>query len=151
MAKFTKSYNVESGVFTGTHESGEVVEVSLDSLPASIVRQLALHGLSQKIGDSISGKDVVGEVAVATVNAVITNLTEGRFNLSGGGNGSGGIVVEAIARLMNKPLEDAAAFWTGQDDLTQAQLRKHADIKAMVNVIKGERAAAQVQSSTLFG
>jgi len=144
--KFAKSYDVASGVFTGTHADGTTVSIALSDLPAEVVTQLTLHGLSQKLGDSISGKDVVGEVAIATVNAVIDNLKNGKFNLSGGGSQGGGIAVEAIARLMDRSIEDAAAFWETLDDKQRTAMKKDADVKAMTNIIKGERAAKSVDA-----
>jgi len=57
-------------------ESGPV-EYPITELSQEIVDQLALHGLSQKLGDSAAGKE--GADAESSIAETWSNLVEGKF------------------------------------------------------------------------
>lgn len=53
------------------------VEYSLTDLNADIIDHLALHGLSQKLGDAAAGKG--GEEAKSSIGETWDNLKDGKF------------------------------------------------------------------------
>jgi hypothetical protein len=141
MAKIaTKVKSVQGVEFRFEDKSKTVLACQLDELNEDIVRELAVHGLAQKVGDAYSGADNPTE-AIAAAREVWGNLTRGVFN--GRSSGTGGIVAEAVARIKGISVEDAAAAIGGLDEDALDALKKNARVKAMIAVIKGERAAAK--------
>jgi hypothetical protein len=70
--KATMSVSIEVvGVDSGP------TEYSLAELNEDIIDALALHGLSQKLGDSAAGKD--GQEALSSIAETWDNLKEGKF------------------------------------------------------------------------
>lgn len=133
-----------SGVgITFTNE--EVVTVRLDELSPEIVVQLALHGLSQKLGDSYSGeKDLV--VAKGKVEAVAKRLREGDWKAVREGSGGGRItdLAKALAVITGRELAEAVEVIEGMGKEEKKALRAHAQIKAELARITAERAAKAV-------
>ena len=72
---------------TFTFATGETEVVKPADLPAEIQKQLMLHGLSQKLGDSYSGEDA--DKCHAVFTGVLKNLTEGSWSARSGGGGGG--------------------------------------------------------------
>lgn len=113
MAKQTvckKSTDLDLGAvhfaFQDVDADGEAIApliVSLESLPEQIVTNLALHGLSQKIGDSYSG--VGGDAAEARKlsEGVLARLLEGDWRAAAvAGERKPLEVVEALFRYMER-------------------------------------------------
>lgn len=115
---------------------GEVSEFDVDSLPKEIVGRLALHGLSQKVGDSYASADTVAEAKEAAKD-VWESLTNGKWSSA---RGTGGKIVEALARIMNQPIEVVQANYDNLDAEQKAVLAKDARVRGMLAIIGGERA-----------
>lgn len=123
---------------------GEVLEVSLDQLPEDIVRHLALHGLSQKLGDSYAGeKDV--EVAKAKAKKVAERLQAGEWKAVREGSGGGRItdLAQALARVTGKELAECVSVITDMDKEQKKALRQHPQIQVALKEIAAERAKAK--------
>lgn len=141
-----KDYDAENGTFSITFADGASSEVQIDSLPSNIVRMLALHGLSQKLGDSYAS--VKGDVAEAKkrYEAVLTQLQAGEWKQAREG-GEGGAKVtelaEAIARFKNAPIEKANAVVAKATDEQVKAWKANAKIKAIIAQIRAEKAAAR--------
>jgi glutathione S-transferase len=118
--------------------NGKQVSVQVQDLPADMLARLALHGLSQKLGDSYSG--CAGDLtqAVAECEATAEALLAGNWNRRGDGFG-GADLAQALANVQGKMLEEAqeAIAGLGKDD--REGLRKHPKIKAEMARIKADR------------
>lgn len=143
MAKIAKKFALESGVRI-QFENGKTLEAELSKLSDLMIRRLAVHGLSQKLGDSYSGAESIGE-AVKSATAVWTTIQNDRW--SEGRSSDGGILAEAIARIKGISVDKVAETLADLDDDQKAGLRKNAKVKAMIDLIKGERAKAKLEGS----
>lgn len=120
--------------------NGLKTELSLDDIPAEMVERLALHGLSQKGGDSTSSmsKDRDFSGAYAAIQQVLDNLRNGVWSNRAGSSTSD--LVIAIARILKVEEEEAQKK---VDQATEEQLtaiRKNPQIKEAVAKIQAERA-----------
>lgn len=152
-----KSVDTESRsvLFTFEDESTEIFDLS--KCPEDIVTALALHGASQKGGDSYAGAakacEAQGMTALAyskaQVERVIQNLYEGNFRAASGGGGGPRITMlaEAVARATNQEVADIIAKIAEADDETKAALRAHSDVKKALAEIKAERAVAAAEKA----
>lgn len=141
-----KDYDTETGTFSITFADGASSEVAIASLPQNIVQMLALHGLSQKLGDSYAS--VKGDVnaAKAKFEAVLKQLMAGEWKQAREG-GEGGTKVtelaEAIARFKSAPIEKANAVVAQATDDQIKVWKGNAKIKAIIAQIRAEKAAAR--------
>lgn len=147
--KLNKSYDVATGVLTVEIIGAGEVAVSLADLSEDVIRQAALHGLSQKLGDVVAAKECVGDTALAMIKSVVDSLYAGKWGAeraSGTGGGKMALYVEAISRLQGVPVEQVAATLEGLSDEQQKAIRGMPAVKAMVDVIKAEKARVVLES-----
>ena len=142
MARIAKKSVTTNGVLF-SFVNGTELEPMLDGLDEGIIKSLAIHGLSQKIGDSYAGAESVEE-AIAAANGVWENLKAG---LWGAKVQRGGKIVEALARATGQTFEACFEKWQGMDDKTQAAIRKHKDVKAALAGMEAARAAALAEAA----
>lgn len=120
--------------------NGSKLSACLDSYSAEIKERLAVHGLSQKIGDSASGfakeRDFLG--AYGNMKQVEDNLRAGLWASRAGGGTSD--LVAAIAKIKGVSLEDAQAAVDKANDEQVATLKKHPAIKEAIAKIQAARA-----------
>ena len=135
MAKIAKKIVGDNSV-TFSFSNGKDIVAKLSELPEEIVHRLALHGLSQKGGDSYASADSIG-TAVANLTEVVGNLRRGIWATKA----TGGKLAEALQRATGQPLEDCIAKLQGMDDKAKADLRKHPQIKLAIAQIDAENAA----------
>jgi len=136
-----------SGVSIG-FVHGETLTVALDSLSEEIVRRLALHGLSQKLGDAYSGEDDPA-AALACSKAVAERLAEGDWAKAREG-GSGGRISDlsqALANVTGQPVEVCLEKLADMDKDQKSGLRKHPKIAAELARIAAERAAKKAEDA----
>lgn len=127
--------------FIWADETDEII--SLELFSDAIVKRAALHGISQKLGDSYSGITNVPEAKIA-LHGVLASLVAGDWNRKGGS--SGGIWVEALARATGETIETVLEAWDKMTDEVKAASKKHPDaIKAKAE-IELERAQAKAAS-----
>lgn len=120
--------------------NGQSLTAGLDGLAEEIVERLAVHGLSQKIGDAAANfskeRDFLG--AFGAMQAVYDNLKAGAWaSRSGGGTSD---LVAAIAKIKGVSLEDAQG---AVDRATEEQIRdlkKHPAVKEAIAKIQAQRA-----------
>lgn len=137
MAKKAKSAN---GVtFTFADKASTQIEFNLADLSAAMVTELAIHGLSQKVGDSYSGAESVSE-GMELAKATWKNLLAGNFNARASG---GGLLAEAVARIKGISVADAEAKLAEATEEQIENLRKNSKVKDTITIIRGERAAAK--------
>jgi hypothetical protein len=151
-----KSYDVTSGIVTFEFENEETRTLALDDYSPEIQRQLALHGLSQKGGDSYAGAAraadeegiSVEDYCVAAVERVDQQLRDGNFNAGGGGGVRGGIFAEALAKATGKTLDEALAVINSLPEDKIKEVKKHPAVKNEMLQIRAARAAAAASNSS---
>jgi hypothetical protein len=133
-----------SGV-TVTFEDDNTVSVLLSDLSDEIVTQLALHGLSQKLGDSYSGEANLA-VAKGKAEAVAGRLAKGDWKAVRESSGGGRIsdLAQALATVTGRTLEEAVAVIENMDKEKKSALRKHPAVNAETKRIALARAEASV-------
>lgn len=140
----SKAVDTESKSVAFTFVNGMHRRIKLDELSADIQTQLALHGLSQKGGDSYSGAETVTE-AVERFNSTIDMLLAGDW--TAGRSATGGVWVDAIAQAAKVTREEALEKWNDADDALRKTLRAHPAIKAAKAAIELERAQAKASAA----
>jgi len=106
--------------------------------------QLALHGLKQKVGDAAAKEaGASAQEKLASMMAVVEQLKRGEWNA----RGTGGLIVEAIARVKGLSLEEAMERWQGLTEEEKAAVRKHPLVKKAEADIRAERLAAAAQDA----
>lgn len=118
--------------------NGETISATVDMLPDEIVKRLAVHGLSQKVGDSYASAETIEE-AISSANAVINNLTN---NVWATKSIRGGKIVEALVAFSKKPYDECLSVYTKMDDKAKKALRSHPSIKVELAKIEAKRAEA---------
>lgn len=120
--------------------NGLEIEARLSDYSAEIVNQLALHGLSQKVGDSTASMAKGKEFGLAfdTMQAVIANLKAGKWNSGREGAGHADLI-SAIAKLKKLDEATVATAVRGADEATVKAWMKNAKIAAEMAAIKAAR------------
>jgi hypothetical protein len=138
--KMAKKQKLVDGVrFTFT--DGTEFDYLLSRLSDDMVRQLAVHGLAQKVGDSYASAENLAE-AKANAEATWENLVRGDFKARA--QGSGGLAVEALARIKGLDMETAQEAWNDLDEESRDTLKKNPRVKVMIEMIRGEKAAEKL-------
>ena len=146
MAKIANKTKHDNGV-TFAFIDSESVTCDMADLPTDIVQALAVHGLSQKLGDSYASAESVEEARSAMV-AVWDNLLAGNWNAK---VSRGGKLVEAMVRALGKTYEECMTVFQGMDDDAKKELRKHPQIKLAMAEIEMERQTKAAQASSEGG
>jgi hypothetical protein len=120
--------------------NGQQIVAGLEGLAPEIVERLAIHGLSQKIGDAAADfskeRDFLG--AFTSMGKVWENLQAGLWASKGGGGTSD--LVAAIAKIKGVSLEEAQAAVGKANEEQLATLKKHPAIKEAIAKIQAMRA-----------
>ena len=132
--KVTKE-TTDTGVAFTFHD-GATLEANLDALSPEMITKLAIHGLSQKVGDSYSGEDAANCQTIA--ESVFKTLVDGEWSTRSGGGGGPRIsqLAEALAMATGKEIQECVAAIAEMDDDTKKDLRAHPAIKANIAEIK---------------
>ena len=127
--------------------NGVCVELGLDELKPEIVERLALHGLSQKIGDSAANfsKEENFHGAFGAMQGTADNLLQGIWAAKGGSGTSD--LAQAIAELQDVEIEEAEAAIARMDEDTLKIFKSHPEIKLKIAEIQKARLAAQVDKA----
>lgn len=140
MAKIARKVTGQSEV-TFAFTDGKELLCKLSDLPPGMLERMALHGIAQKVGDSYSGVDTVAE-GRKVASETWKNLMLGNFNARVSGAGS--VFVEALARLKNTSIDAIQDILAELDDESRKELEKKEQVKAMMGIIRGERAQAKL-------
>jgi len=126
--------------------NGQALKADLADFPENIRQQLALHGLSQKIGDSAAGcaKDKAFGAAFSAMTAVYEALKAGKWGAEREGTGGQLVadLIQAIATLKRMDAEAVGAAVRVADEATIKAWLKNAKIAAAVAEIKAKRLKA---------
>lgn len=131
---------IEGDVLTISFEAeGKELVADISKLPPHIISRLAMHGFSQKLGDSYAGADE-GE-AYDKAAGVLEDLMKGEWTSRVAAAGPRSTqLAEALAAATGHTIEEAAAKLEQMDDEAKANLRKHPQIKAKMAELKVKRA-----------
>lgn len=132
-----------------TLAGGYGLSVHLEDLEAGIKRQATLHGLKQKLVDSVAGKS--GKEASQALQATYDMLLGGNWTRPREAGVGGGVtlLIEAMIRLFNKTHEECQTVIDGLSEADAKALPKHKQIAAMILTIKAERAALKAAQATV--
>jgi hypothetical protein len=149
--KKVASKNIEGTTLSIDFENGEKLSISLNDLSSEIVEQLALHGLSQKVGDSYagSGGDVAEAISLAT--AVVERLKNGEFKAKRESTGTTGRVTDlarALAQIVGVDLAEAVAKIDGMEKSEKTALRRHPQVAAVCADLAKQRAEERAAEAT---
>src|SRR3990172_663049 len=102
-----KSVDLDNGSVTFAFaDAGEDITVSLSKVPEANQNRLALHGLSQKCGDSYAGAESVAE-ARESVLGVQEMLYSGEWSTRAPGEPRTAVLAEALSRAQGITIEEA--------------------------------------------
>lgn len=136
-----KLVDESSITFVWADETSE--NISLELFNEAVINRAALHGFSQKLGDSYSGITDVAQAKLA-MHGVLAALVAGDWNRKGGS--TGGIWVEALVRATGESIEAAMEAWDKMTDEVRAATKKHPDLIRAKAEIELERAQARATS-----
>lgn len=148
--KFLTKTVDEDGV-TFTLGDGKTFTARLKDFREKIVNDLALHGVSQKIGDSAAGcaKDKAYGAAYAAMTAVYDGLKAGKWSAEreGGGGQLIADLIQAISTLKKMDAEAVGSAVRAADEATVKAWLKNAKIAAAILEIKSKRAKAAAKEA----
>ena len=127
--------------------NGVKVVGDLDKFPADIVERLAVHGLSQKVGDSTSNLSKTRDfhAAFGAMQEIVDNLEKGLWSVRGGNSTSD--LVAALADLQGSDTETVQAAIDAASEEQVAELRKHPQIRAKILELQAERQKALAKAN----
>lgn len=130
-----------------TFHDGSVLAATLESLSPEMVTKLAIHGMSQKIGDSYSGEDAANCQTIA--EKTLEALQKGEWSSRSGGGAGPRIsqLAEALSRVTGQEVKDCVAKIAEMDDDSKKDVRAHPQIKAAMAEIKLEKATADAEKA----
>lgn len=129
-----KQIDADAKTITFTFENGDSATYNLGDLSPEIQTRLALHGLSQKLGDSYaSAKDE----APARVAGVWETLSKGEWtSRSEGGAPRVTQLARAIAQVMGAPIEGVVAKLADMEADQKKAIAASPDVAAALAEIK---------------
>lgn len=151
--KFSKKeYDLDTGECNFIFESGtpqeETISVNVNDLPPEIQKQLMLHGMSQKGGDSYASVKGNVQQAKANLRDVISQLQGGEWR--GAGDEARprlAELAEAISRIKGTDLEKTKEAVEKASDDQRKNWRSNAGVKAMIAKIRAEKAAKALEAA----
>ena len=119
--------------------SGVKVIGDLAKFNVEIIERLAIHGLSQKVGDSVSALSKTRDfhAAFGNMQEVVDNLEKGLWSARGGSSTSD--LVAALASLTGEDTETIQTAIDQADDEKIAEFRKNPEVKAKILEMQAER------------
>lgn len=151
-----KTINPDANSIVFSFEEGEDVVFQMSELSEEIITKLALHGASQKIGDSYAGAakacletgaDPV-EYARASVSQVIAQLVAGDWTVrTGAGGPTATDLSKALAEATGANVDEWAEKLSESTPEEKKALRAHPAVKAILDRYRAERAAAKAAAS----
>lgn len=139
-----KSVDAEKQLVVFTFDDGSSETFDMAQVSDEISGRLALHGASQKIGDSYAGAgDAADPLAYAkeAVRDTIAQLYAGDWRVTGPSGPRISDLASAISRLKGMSIEEATKIVDSLSDEQKKLTKKHPQVAATLAVISAERAA----------
>lgn len=134
MKKLAKT--IAGNTITFTFANGDSFEANIHGLTAKMIDRLAVHGMSQKIGDACASESDP-ETCHAKCLAVWENLQRDVWSDR---TSTGGILAEALKRVSGRDMAECITALGKLDDKQKRALRQSADIAKAIAEISAERA-----------
>jgi hypothetical protein len=119
----------------------------LESFSPDIQLHLALHGISQKLGDAYSSSKGVVADAKGMFTEALKQLVAGDWRAARGEGDSKprtGELAEAISRIKGIDITDVVKSLESATDEQRKTLRSNERVKATIAVIRAEKAQARL-------
>lgn len=139
-----KTVDTSAAVVAFAFTNGKELTAALDGLAEDVLKRLALHGLSQKLGDAYAGAESVDDAYEAAAD-VYETLKGGKWTERTAGEPRTSSLVEALFRVMDgaQELDACKAVVENMDDEQRKALRAQPAIKAALANIAAEKAQAK--------
>jgi hypothetical protein len=155
MAKIAKKIiNVEGNSVSFKFSDGSEITANLNELSQDTLKQVALHGISAKLGDSYAGAGDVEEEggdpiawAKAEVARIWANLKAGLWSVRSEGGVRVTVLAQAVAAVYNISPEAAAEKLSEMDEEKKKALSAAPKIAAKVAGLKAEAAAKRAAAA----
>lgn len=138
-----KTIDVKAGKVTWTFGNGNVYVITLDEIPEDTQIHCALHGISQKGGDSYASAGGDYAFAESALTTTLGNLRNGTFNAvhqSDGASKGNGELAAALVRLNAATMEEATTLLDTASDAVKKALRTNPEVKVALADIRAEKA-----------
>lgn len=144
-----KEYDMDTKTVTIAFGNEKTVSFELDRVSDDIRLQLALHGASQKIGDSYAGAKGNYAEAVASAQDVVDQLYAGVWRAAREDDAKPRLaeLAEAISRIKNVPIEAATAAVEKGTEEQRKGWRSNAKVKSVIAQIRAEKAAKALEEA----
>ena len=145
-----KTPNDETGMIEfAFQDEGAAIMFDISKIPDDVIGKLALHGASQKIGDSYAGANGDYEAARKAAQTVIDQLVAGDWGAArAAGEPRTTLLVEALARATGQPMEKCTVVVNDMEKEQRMALGKHPEVKEAKATILLERAKADKAKSS---
>lgn len=152
--KLKKTVDVANRAVTFAPVGHEPMTVVLSNFNDAIVTRLALHGLSQKLGDCFA-KDTITE-GMAAFLAVRAAMENGDWTVGGRAESGPADLITAIANLTGKTYAETEKAIMARDEAGRKKIAADPAVKAEIGRIRQARLDAAAASGTsivddLFG
>lgn len=155
MAKIAKkSINVETNTVTFLFSDGSEQACNLSELPPEMVKQLALHGASAKLGDAYAGAGDVEEEGgdpIAWAKSVVASgwasLKAALWSVRAEGGVRVTVLAQAVAAVYNITAEQAAEKLSEMSEEKKKALSANPKVAAKVAGLKAEAAMKRAASA----
>ena len=139
-----KKVNDETGLIEfDFQDEGTPIVFDINKMPDNIVANLALHGASQKIGDSYAGAAGDYDAARKAAQSVIDQLIAGDWKAArAAGEPRTTLLVEALSRATGQSMDASAEVIGNMEKEQRVALGRHPEMKEAKAVIQLERAKA---------
>jgi hypothetical protein len=144
----SKTLDFENSAVEFAFANGQTHTVNLADFSDEMKLHFALHGISQKLGDSYSSSKGDPAAAEQSFIATLDQLKSGEWRAARGEGDSKPRtteLAEAIARIKGQPLAEVTATLAAADEDTKKTLRANPRVKAVIAVIRAEKAQAKLE------
>jgi len=135
-----KVTDTEKNIVTFNFTDGRKLVADIGYFDEEMIYRLACHGVAQKMGDSYAGAETVDEAYMAA-KGVLDQLSAGIWATKAS---RGGIWVEALARVLQIPFEEALEKWEKLDEAKMKDTKKHPQMVLAKAQIEMERAQKSI-------
>lgn len=120
-----------------------------------LISRLAVHGLSQKLGDEYAGEKTTDD-CLTVFDDLLTTLKSGKFSVGRQSNGlsGSGLLVRACSEAFNVPIAQAMATIKNLSAKEKTVLKESPDVKRIITRLESERienAKKGVDEAALIG
>lgn len=142
-----KSVDTDNGTVTFAFaDGGSPIVVELSKVSDANVTRLALHGMSQKCGDSYAGAESIADAREAVLG-VQEMLYSGEWSTRAPGEPRVAVLAEALARATGRTVEEAKTALAAMDEDARKAVSAHPGVKKARAEMALEKASAELASA----